>query len=276
MSYVLDLLFLSLYRSQARERREAHAVRTVLRWTVVFLLLSLVGPAVLGKEIRLPGEGVLSGQVVLAESFFTEERGVLVPREFQAWPGENGLRPADWFTHRIEAHPGDVVLLAQGLYKVDLWVFTPGITIETDPAAKGMAEVWGTIEIDADRVVLDRIAVTGPRKEASSGHGIEVNREVAKWFTIRNSRIERKEWIGIHLIGPRGEMNELRVENCEILNNGADGVECQSVQDLVIIGCTIRGNNVGVRIGSYVQRIEMRANAILGNRSQDVLYPKSE
>ena len=231
------------------------------------IFASLIGLSVLSEEIHLPDSTPLSGTVLIAESFYEQIRGEdeLVPLEFQAWPGSSGFRDADWFNMRIEAHPGDVLILSPGQYKADLWVFAPGITITTEPDAEEMAEIWGTVEIDADGIILNRIAVTGPRKHYSSGHGIEVNREVVDRITIRNCLVEDNEWMGIHVIGPRGEIREFRVENCEVLNNGSFGIEAQGVENLIITGCTVTGNKEGVHIGSNVSNVEMSDNVIYGN-----------
>ena len=241
------------------------------------IFASLIGLSVLSEEIHLPDGKPLSGTVLIAESFYEQIRGEdeLVPLEFQAWPGSSGFRDADWFNMRIEAHPGDVLILSPGQYKADLWVFAPGITITTEPDAEEMAEIWGTVEIDADGIILDRIAVTGPRKHYSSGHGIEVNREVVNRITIRNCLVEDNEWMGIHVIGPRGEIREFRVEDCEVLNNASFGIEVQSVENLIITGCTITGNSEGVHIGSNVLNVEMSDNVIAGNRLVDV-YQKGQ
>ena len=241
------------------------------------IFASLIGLSVLSEEIHLPDGKPLSGTVLIAESFYEQIRGEdeLVPLEFQAWPGNSGFRDADWFNMRIEAHPGDVLILSPGQYKADLWVFVSGITITTEPDVEEMAEIWGTVEIDADGIILDRIAVTGPRKHYSSGHGIEVNREVVNRITIRNCLVEDNEWMGIHVIGPRGEIREFRVEDCEVLNNASFGIEVQSVENLIITGCTITGNSEGVHIGSNVLNVEMSDNVIAGNRLVDV-YQKGQ
>jgi len=241
------------------------------------IFASLIGLSVLSEEIHLPDGKPLSGTVLIAESFYEQIRGEdeLVPLEFQAWPGSSGFRDADWFNMRIEAHPGDTIVLSPGQYKADLWVFAPGITITTEPDAEEMAEIWGTVEIDADGIILDRIAVTGPRKHYSSGHGIEVNREVVNRIVIRNCLVEDNEWMGIHVIGPRGEIREFRVEDCEVLNNASFGIEVQGVEKLIITGCTITGNKEGVHIGSYVTCVEMSDNVIYGNHLVDV-YQKGQ
>ena len=139
------------------------------------IFASLTGLSVLSEEIHLPDSTPLSGTVLIAESFYEQVKGEddPVPLQFEAW--QNGvMRPSDWFDVRIEAHPGDVIFLSPGQYKADLWVFVRGITITTEPDEEEMAEIWGTVEIDADGIILDRIAVTAPRKNNSSGHGIEV------------------------------------------------------------------------------------------------------
>jgi len=244
---------------------------------VVFISSLLIGFSALPREVHLSDSTPLSGTVLIAESFYEQIRGEdeLVPLEFQAWPGSSGFRDADWFNMRIEAHPGDVLILSPGQYKADLWVFVSGITITTEPDVEEMAEIWGTVEIDADGIILDRIAVTGPRKHYSSGHGIEVNREVVNRITIRNCLVEDNEWMGIHVIGPRGEIREFRVEDCEVLNNASFGIEVQSVENLIITGCTITGNSEGVHIGSNVLNVEMSDNVISGNRLVDV-YQKGQ
>jgi len=240
------------------------------------IFASLIGLSALTEEIYLPDSTLLSGTVLIAESFYEQVKGEddPVPLQFEAW--QNGvMRPSDWFDVRIEAHPGDVIFLSPGQYKADLWVFVRGITITTEPDEEEMAEIWGTVEIDADGIILDRIAVTGPRKNNSSGHGIEVNREVVDRIIIRNCLVEDNEWMGIHVIGPRGEIREFRVENCVVRNNGSFGIEVQGIANLIITGCTVTGNSEGVHIGSYVIHVEMNDNVIYGNRIVNV-YRKDQ
>ena len=55
-----------------------------------------------------------------------------------------------------------------------------------------------------------------------------------------------------------------------------DGMDAQSVVNLIITGCTIIDNGwhfdhgVGVRIGSYVEHVQMHDNVISGNRFANV------
>ena len=243
---------------------------------VLVIFLAIIGYAGLGstgwaREIHIPSEAVLTGHVVIADWFNKEEYGKVVAREFQAWPGDRGWKSADWFDVRIEARPGDVIVLAPGIHKADIWIYTPYLTVMTDPEGETLAEIWGTLEIDADAVTLDRIVVIGGRKEGSSGHGIEINREFVNRMTIRDCRSENNEWTGIHLIGPRGEIQELRVERCEITGNGLDGLDAQSIQHLVLADCRITGNGrnnpvgVGVRVGSYMGAVDIRRCEISEN-----------
>ena len=248
---------------------------------VAFIFTLLIGFSALSEEIHLPDSTPLSGTVLIAESFYEQVKGEddPVPLQFEAWPRK--MKPSDWFNVCIEAHPGDVIVLSPGQYKADLWVFAPGITITTEPDAEEMAEIWGTVEIDADGIILDRITVTGPRKNSSSGHGIEVNRGAVDRITIRNCRSADNEWTGIHIIGAHGTIAELRVENCELKRNGMDGMDARYVVNLIITGCTITDNGwdfadgVGVRIERYVEHVEMHDNVISGNRSADV-YQKGQ
>ena len=247
--------------------------RLVLAGFMAALAFSVFG---LAKEIRVPSDVSLTGSVVVAEWFYEagKDGGPPVARVFDAPPGP--VRDADAFDVRIEAHPGDVLVLAPGEHVADLFVFTPGLTIRTDPSSPERAAVWGTIEVDADGVVLDRIAVVGPRKDGSSGHGIEVNRLFVRSILIRDVRVENKEWTGIHIIGPTGAIDSLRVEGCELVHNGLDGMDAQFVARLVITGCTITENGalnqfgVGVRIGGHVDSVEMTNNVIERNRLADV------
>ncbi len=248
-------------------------MRQLVPLLLVVATCLFVGLLVLGRQIHIPSEVEVFDHVIIAETgaFYGETKdGELIPKEFQAWPGEHGLRSADWFDVRIEADRGDAIVLAPGLHKFDLWVFSPGITITTEEGAENQAEIWGTVEVDADSVTLDSIAVIGPRKGSSSGHGIELDRERINQVTIQNCRIEDKEWMGIHVIGPRGEILELRVENCQVLRNGSFGIEAQSVAKLVITGCTITGNSEGVHVGSNVDQVEMWDNNVFENRIVDV------
>ena len=253
-------------------------------YIVWFFALGLIlgGAAALAAEIHLPGDTNLHGNVLIAEQFYKTEvvhgKQVQVPLPYRVWPGKNGMRDSDYFDVRIEAHPGDVIMLTAGTHKFDVWIYTPGITITTDPATAGMADIWGTVEVDADNVTLDGIAVTGPRKTErglSSGHGIELNREHVNKITIRNCLVKENEWMGIHVIGVRGEIEELRVEDSKIVDNGSFGIECQTVKNLVVTGCTITGNLEGVHIGSYVDNVILENNTITGNRKVDV-YRKQD
>jgi len=250
-------------------------------WRFVFLLvfsaMSFLVFVGLGDQIYLSNEVLTAGKVLIADSLYEEESDdEIVPRMFQVWPGDNGLRSSDWFTVCIKANPGDVIVLAPGLYRFDLWVFTPQLTITSQGATDGPAEIWGTVQIEADGVILDRIAITGPRKAGSSGHGVEIDREVVDRVLIRGCRIEKNDWTGIHLIGPRGEIDKLQVKDCQLLENGMDGMDATCVDKLIISGCTIANNGwnfehgAGVRIGSYVQNVVMQNNRIFGNRFADV------
>ena len=77
-------------------------------------------------------------------------------------------------------------------------------------------------------------------------------------------------------MGTTGTIDELRVENCRLIDNGMDGMDASTMKLLVVFGCTITGNGwdqangVGVRIGHGVERVEMWDNVIEGNRSADV------
>ena len=246
----------------------------------ILACLSLAAPLASGRDIRITSASSLSGQVVIAEWFYEKEMegksAVSVPREFRTWPDQINVQTSDDFSLRIEAHPGDRLVLSPGQYVADLFVFTPNLTITTEENSTTRASIWGTVEIDADGAVLDGIAVTGARKGLSSGHGIEVNRVFVHSITIRNCRVADKDWTGIHLIGPNGEIDWLRVENCELVHNGLDGMDAQSTAHLVVTGCTITDNGwnfdhgVGVRIGSNVTSVEMTDNVIARNRFADV------
>jgi len=238
--------------------------------TIALLLLLVFGLSAIGREIHIPADAPLAGTVLIAESFYKTVDGDQIPLELQIWQGGNGVGTTDWFDERIEAHPGDVIVLAPGQYKADIWILTPRLTVTTDPAVTEMADIWGTVEVDADAVILDRIAVTGPRKNMSSGHGIEINRELLDHIVIRNCLVEGNEWMGIHVIGPRGEISELRVENCEIRNNGSFGLEVQGVDHLIATGCTITANDQGIHIGSNVNQVTLENNTVTGNRSTNI------
>ena len=258
-------------------------LRFTMKPRTLFLLVgTLVSLTVSGlaREIRIPAEGALFGNVLIAEAFVeTIGRGEEeTPIEFQVWPFERGLRPSTWFQSRIEAHPGDVITIAPGFYDAEVWIFVDGVTIRTDPEAEDLAWIRGTVEIDADGVVLERIGVTNSTDPHDSGHGFEVHRGNVNRITFRGCRSERNRWTGIHMIGASGTILELRVEDCWLADNGMDGMDSTSTQRLVVTGCTITGNGwdqangVGVRIGHNVEQIELVGNTIEGNRSADVYY----
>ena len=242
---------------------------------VVLCLASMVVGAV-AREILIPEETTMQGDVAIAEWFYrTDVEGNTIARELQVWFREDGLREPDYFDTLILASPGDVIVLSPGSYTADLWIYSPGITITTaqDPDSDEIvrASIWGTVEIDADRVVLDGIEVTGPRKHLSSGHGIVVNREVARLVTIRNCRSVDNDWTGIHMIGARGQMAEMRVENCELSGNGMDGLDAQNIDSVIITGCTVTGNGVaGLRINRYINNLVLENNIVTGNRAGDI------
>ena len=109
------------------------------------------------------------------------------------------------------------------------------------------------------------------RREASGGQflgpaRIEINREVVRWVTIRDCRSVDNDWTGIHTIGVRGQMREMRVENCELSGNGMDGLDAQNVDSLIITGCTVTGNGVaGLRINRYINDMLLENNVVSGN-----------
>ena len=240
---------------------------------VAWVLVAVPGA---GREIRLPGELSVAGTVLIAERFgetFADEE---VPIEFPVWPGDRGLRPSTWFTTRIEAHPGDVLTLAPGSYDAEIWIFTDRVTIRTDPEADELAWIRGTVEIDADDVLIERVGVTDSTDSHGSGHGFAVHRDPVDRLTIRSCRAEGNRWTGIHIIGATGTIQELRVEDCRLVDNGMDGMDASSMTRLVVTGCTITGNGwdhasgVGVRIGHFVEQVELFGNLIEKNRFADV------
>ena len=241
---------------------------------VGIILLAVVQVA--AREIYIPLEAQLSGNVLIAEQFTEYIDNEWIPLEFPAWPGESGFRPSSWFSVLIEAHPGDVLILAPGMYEAQLWIFAPQVTIITEPVSAELAIIQGTIEIDADRVTLERIGVTNSSLSGTSGHGIEVNADLLDYVTIRECRSYENRWTGIHMIGVRGTIVEMRIEDCELTDNGMDGMDAKSINHLIVTGCTISGNGwglanaVGIRIGSSVQIVELENNIVEGNRSEDI------
>lgn len=236
----------------------------------------LVGLSGVGREIRIPDEVSVAGTVLIAERFVETVGGEEVPIEFPVWPGDRGLRPSTWFTTKIEAHPGDVLTLAPGSYDIEIWIFADRVTVRTDPEADELAWIRGTVEIDADGVLLERIGVTDSVDSTGSGHGFEVHRDPVNRLTIRSCRAEGNRWTGIHILGATGSIEELRVEDCRLIGNGMDGMDASSTKRLVVTGCTITGNGwdqangVGVRIGCCVEQVELSDNLIEGNRFADV------
>lgn len=242
------------------------------------LVAALVGLAE-AREIRLPDEAPVRGNVLVAEAFTKTVDGESVPLEFPAWPGKQGVKPSTWFSVRIEAHPGDVLVLAPGDYDAEIWIFVPGVTVCTDPAASELAVIRGTVEVDADGVLLERLSVTASLDPTTSGHGIEVNRVYVRSITIRDCSSSDNPWTGIHIIGAEGTIEEMRVERCVLRNNGMDGMDSASVRRLVVIGCTITENGwslstgVGIRIGRLVEDLELVDNVVTDNRYADVYRP---
>jgi len=244
--------------------------------TLCVVLATVVASAGLGREIRIPAETPLQGSVLIAERFEEWNGDEWLPLAFPVWPGDDGMRTSDWFEVRIEAHSGDVLVLDPREYTAQIWIFASGITVMTEPEAGELATVLGTVEIDADDVTLERIGVTDSENPHDSGHGIEVNRELLDTVTIRGCRSSGNRWTGVHIVGARGRIRELRVEDCVLVDNGMDGMDAVTVDRLVITGCTITGNGwglstgVGVRILSSVLRIVMADNVIENNRFADV------
>jgi len=240
-----------------------------------------MGNVVSAREIRLPEEAAIAGNVLIAERFIEGEGDDAAPIEFPAWPGEKGLRPSTWFAVQIEARSGDVIVIEPGSYEAQIWIFVPNVTVMTNPESEELAVIRGTIEVDADRVTLERIGVTNSSNPRDSGHGIEVNRHLLDVITIRECRLSDNRWTGIHLIGVNGTIQEMRVEDCELIDNGMDGMDATSIDRLIVTGCTITGNGwglptgVGIRIGSYVRTVELEGNTITANRFADV-YRREE
>ena len=237
---------------------------------VAMVLIAVCGVVGLGVEIHLPAAAPLSGTMLIAESFTHMVGDEEVPNELAVWQGANGMRTTAWFGTRIEAHPGDVIVIDPGQYKVDIWILTPGITVTTDSDVDGIADIWGTVEVDADGVILDHLAVTGTRKNMSSGHGIEVNREMLDTITIQNCLVEGNDWMGIHVIGPRGDIQTMRIENCVVKNNKSFGIECQGTENLIVAGCTVTGNKQGIHVGSNVHHTDFENNTVTGNSEADI------
>ncbi|MFC2108320.1 right-handed parallel beta-helix repeat-containing protein [Candidatus Bipolaricaulota bacterium] len=243
---------------------------------VAVAILLVVGQLALAREIHVPLDVQLSGSVLIAEVFGEYNGDKWIPIEFPAWPGERGWRASSWFNVLIEAHPGDILILAPGAYEAQLWIFTPQITVMTDPESAELAVIQGTVEIDADRVTLERISVTNSSLAGDSGHGIEVNGDLLDYVTIRECHSSENRWTGIHMIGVRGRIVEMRVEDCELIDNGMDGMDSKNMEHLIVTGCTVTGNGwdlangVGIRIGSNVQMVELENNIVENNRSEDV------
>ena len=246
----------------------------------VVLLLVAVVAAVAGsvgaRDIRLPEEAPVRGNVLIAEAFTRTVGDEVVPIEYPAWPGSRGMKPATWFAVRIEAHRGDVVILAPGDYDAEIWIFTPNLIVRTDPGATSLAVIRGTIEVDADGVTLERLADTASADPTTRGHGIEVNRNRVRSIVIRDCSSSGNQWTGIHTIGASGTSDEMRVERCMLQNNGMDGMDATSVRRLVVIGCTITGNGwglatgVGIRIGHSVGDVQLLDNVVADNRYANV------
>lgn len=245
-------------------------MRLVMAW------IALVSVSAGAREIFLPTEGALAGNVLIAEAFTHVVAGEVVPFEFAAWPGSKGVKPSTWFTVRVEAHPGDVIVLAPGEYEAQIWIFSPGVTVRTDPTATGLALIRGTIEVDADGVTLERLAVTTSSDATTSGHGIEVNRDRVRSITVRDCSSSGNRWTGIHIIGTAGTIDVMRVERCVLQGNGMDGMDATSMGLLIVTGCTITGNGwglstgVGIRIGHFVRDVQLTGNVVEDNRFADV------
>ena len=123
------------------------------------------------------------------------DRDTVVPRTFEVYQGVMKDADAAFINAKVVAQPGDVIILAPGDYTVNLWVFTEGVIVQTADDADSLAAIHGSLEIDADRVTLERLAVVD-----SEAHGIEINRERVRVVTIRGCRSENNAWIGIHLM----------------------------------------------------------------------------
>ncbi|MCK4580571.1 MAG: hypothetical protein KAU10_04405, partial [Dehalococcoidia bacterium] len=64
-------------------------MRQLTRFLVVFVFCLLVGLSSLADEIHLPDVIPLSGDVVIADWFYTKvSKNRIVPRVFLAWPGQ--------------------------------------------------------------------------------------------------------------------------------------------------------------------------------------------
>ncbi|MCX6100774.1 MAG: right-handed parallel beta-helix repeat-containing protein [Candidatus Bipolaricaulota bacterium] len=242
----------------------------------LFALLVATAWAAGAREIRVPEDALLRGNVLVAEAFSHVEGNETVSLDYQVWPGDNGLMPATWFDTCVEAHPGDVLVLAPGDYDAEIWIFTPGLTMRTEVGASRLALIRGTVEVDADVVTLESLGVTSSSVSGTSGHGIEVNRQWVRTITIRDCSSSQNRWTGIHIVGARGVINEMRVERCILQDNGMDGVDSTSMHHLVVIGCTVTGNGrglatgVGIRIGHNVDDVQLEDNVVANNRYADV------
>jgi len=243
-------------------------MRKVVACVVGVILLSTAASA-WAREIHLPAEAAVAGNVIIADWFYEQvDRDTVVPRTFEVYQGVAKDADAAFFDAKVVAQPGDIIVLAPGDYVANLWVFTEGVLVKTADGAETLATLHGSLEIDADRVTLERVAVVD-----SEAHGIEINRELVRYVTIRGCRSENNAWIGIHLIGPRGTIAEYRIEDCQVIGNGQHGIDVRDTIRFVVIGCTIVGNGkAGVYIESYVDHVDLQDNSMSDNADGDVVY----
>ena len=105
-------------------------------------------------------------------------------------------------------------------------------------------------------VSASRTRVTRP----TAGTESRSTATIVRTITIRGCRSFENRWTGVHMIGRTTMMRELRVIDCELIDNGMDGLDSKFMELLYISGSTITGNGwdfsngVGVRVGSVVQK----------------------
>ncbi|MFP3953227.1 MAG: right-handed parallel beta-helix repeat-containing protein [Candidatus Acetothermia bacterium] len=175
------------------------------------------------------------------------------------------------------ANPGDVILLAEGVYQESVTIAMDNITIKAigDPAN---TVIQGTITLES--VVgarFEGLTVTGP------GDGIRVRGNCqggVPALEVVNCSLSGNTGSGIDF--SHGAVYDgVVIENSQINQNGADGINLSSVgSDVVIEGSEISNNGaitatgIGIRLGGGVTDVVIEENEITGNAFANI-HPQS-
>jgi hypothetical protein len=158
------------------------------------------------------------------------------------------------------AFPGDTLLIEPGLYREDLVIDQPGLTLEG--IGPSQARLRGSLTLRADAVSVQRLILSEARENA-------VMLEGASYVTLEELVITGS---GHNGIAARGSYQYLLLEKNKIVRNGMDGVYLHGGQgsQIAVLNSEISDNGlrnargVGLRLGGARDVVSLK-NIIVNN-----------